>query len=600
MYSRKLLFLFSTAILFCSLTFAQPLPSESEIERQKKKKEIDERVVQMLEQSIAEAVGLRLAQNRAVVYAMAGDLYWKLDDKRARELFRSAAAAIVAYNFETEKEKRESMGNDPYLYLSEFNDPNDVRPEVLTSIAGRDAELAFELLLQTRPTAVAEAMARTARPSDGDFVTFNPESQRVSQEISLEQRLLLLAADGDPEKTVRMIKESLARGVSFTVIQLLQKLHKKDGKKALELGGEAIKKLVDSDLAKSQGEMRVALNILQYAVKTAGAPDVKDRPFVFGEAGVKELALKMASVFLQPTRSMAMASMLTQALPTLEKLVPERALLLKQRAAANRKNMPDEFRARELRERLGNQNLTAEQLLTEIRKIPNESERVFAYRNLISKINQISDEARAKRLIDQIPDEKFRAAALEQFEAWNVRRATGAGRLEESRRLVGTLTDRNIKVQALVTMAMQTHRKGGEMNVETAKEMMVEAKSLTNEFPDNEDELASLMEIVKGYSTIEPETAFRLFEPVIEQFNEIVHAGAVLSKYNKRDRAFRKGELVMKTNGFGGGVLLFRYISHIQMLSKADFEKMSTLSDRFARADSRTIVRLYVLRGFMK
>ena len=45
---------------------------------------------------------------------------------------------------------------------------------------------------------------------------------------------------------------------------------------------------------------------------------------------------------------------------------------------------------------------------------------------------------------------------------------------------------------------------------------------------------------------------------------------------------------------------LFRYIPQMQALAKANLEKMNALSDRFARNDSRTIVRLYVIQGFLK
>ena len=69
---RKLAFLFSTVALLSSIAIAQAQPSEAAIEKAKKKKEMDERVVQMLDQTIAEISSLRLSGNRAVVFAMTG------------------------------------------------------------------------------------------------------------------------------------------------------------------------------------------------------------------------------------------------------------------------------------------------------------------------------------------------------------------------------------------------------------------------------------------------------------------------------------------------------------------------------------------------
>ena len=59
---------------------------------------------------------------------------------------------------------------------------------------------------------------------------------------------------------------------------------------------------------------------------------------------------------------------------------------------------------------------------------------------------------------------------------------------------------------------------------------MKNAKSLINESPEDEDELNDLMEVVKGYAIVEPDTAFRMFEPVVDQINDFVMASAILSR----------------------------------------------------------------------
>ena len=130
---------------------------------------------------------------------------------------------------------------------------------------------------------------------------------------------------------------------------------------------------------------------------------------------------------------------------------------------------------------------------------------------------------------------------------------------------------------------------------------MKDAKALANEYPEDEDELNDLMEIVKGYATINADEAFRIFDPIVDQINDFVQATAILSKYNKRNRDFKKGELVMKVNGYSyNGLLLFRYINQIQMLGKADLNRMNLFANKFARTDARTIVKLFVAQGFLK
>lgn len=53
----------------------------------------------------------------------------------------------------------------------------------------------------------------------------------------------------------------------------------------------------------------------------------------------------------------------------------------------------------------------------------------------------------------------------------------------------------------------------------------------------------------------------------------------------------------------GGGwenLLIYRYIGQMQLLGKADLNRMNLLTNKFQRVDARTIVKLYVAQGFLK
>ncbi|HLM60517.1 MAG TPA: hypothetical protein VK308_06930, partial [Pyrinomonadaceae bacterium] len=165
-----------------TVSFAQTSPAESQSDKEKKQKELQKRVLEMLDEAVGDAGALKLAQNRAIVYAIAGDLYWKFDEKRARELFRSSGNDIVVANAEAEKEKKET--DDPFAQLYEFS---DVRNQILPMIAKHDADLALELLVQTRPAKIAELLVKAGDPNakqDGGMMNFNPDQYRVRQEIA--------------------------------------------------------------------------------------------------------------------------------------------------------------------------------------------------------------------------------------------------------------------------------------------------------------------------------------------------------------------------------------------------------------------------------
>ncbi|HVF48220.1 MAG TPA: hypothetical protein VNA17_11700 [Pyrinomonadaceae bacterium] len=588
-------------LLLCSVVFTQTPTTESDAEKEKKKKETAERVVKLLDDAIAEGGSLRLPQNRAVVMAIAGDLYWKYDSKRSRGLFRSAAEEILVFNQEAEKERRES----PDAYAGVFDYSTDVRFEILPLVAKHDAELAFDLLMLTRSARIAEAIAKMALPNakspgDGMF-SFNPDRQRVASELALEQRFALLAADENPEKAIKMIKESLAKGISTNVLALLQKLNKKDEKKATELAGDVIKKLVDSDLARDEEVLRTAMSFLQFAFKPPKGKDAKEKQFTFSESLVKDLAAKMASTFLQGPKTMTMAMMLDQAMPVLEKFAPDKLPFLRQRQAELEAGMPPEFKRMQEQQKLWNPNSTPEEILAQLPKLQNEYEKVSAHESLIRKIGEIEDDARARKLIDQIQDEKTRTRAQDTYEAARIGRTASAGKLEDAKKLIGNLTKKKMQIERLVALATDFHKKGGEKEIAMAKGLMKDAKALTNENAETAEDWIDVMEVVKGYALIEPDTAFRMFEPFVDMVNEYIHANSVLSKYNARSSTFRKGELAIKVSGNPyDQIPLFRFMPQMHLLGKADLERMNTVADRFNRADSRSMVKLYVLQGFLK
>ena len=590
-------FLYLLFVCFAPVSAQNVSPTESKTDKEKAQKEAEKRVLEMLDQAVGEAATLKLPQNRAAVYAVAGDLYWKFDAKHAAELFRNAGNEIVIANAESEKDKKEN--DDPYAELFDFN---NVRNDILPLIAKHDADLALNIMQQTRPAKLAEAMAKAAQPNakqGGGMMTFDPAQFAVQREIGLEQQFAVLAAEQDPEKAVQLIKESLAKGISYNVLPLLQKLNLKDEKKAQDVANEVVRKISDADLSKKREDLSAAVRFLQAATNPNAAKNPKEKQFKFTDEQLKTIADKVTDTFLQPSNSMEMTMLAMQAMPSLEKFAPAKLVLLKQKQIEAEKNMPPEMKAIQRQQNLWNPNSTPEEILAELPKM-NEFEKTQANQSLQYKIAQIEDEARAKKLIEQIPDEKTRTDATEAFESAKISRTAKDGKLDEAKKLIGNLTKKKTQIQKFVALAVEFNKKNTDQDRETAAGLMKSAKNLVNESPEDEDELNDLMEVVKGYAVVNPNEAFRLFEPIIDQINDYVQASAILSKYNKNSQNFKKAELVMKVNGNQWeGLLLFKYVKQIQMLGKADLNRMIIFSDKFQRSDARTIVKLFVAQGFL-
>ena len=383
-------------LLLVSLTFAQTSPTESQTDKEKKQKELEKQVLQMLDQAVGDAGTLKLARNRAIVFGVAGDLYWKFDEKRSRQLFRDMANDISVANLEAEKEKKEMEG--PNMYF----DFDDLRSTLLPLVAKHDADMALEMLLQTRPTKVTEAIAKAAQPKqkeESGMFNFDQSAYSVRQELALEQKFAVLAAEQNPDKAIKLLRDSLAKGISYNVFELLDKINKKDADKAKTLADEIIKKIVDTDLTKKRDELSVAVQFLQIAGKPETAASTKAKRFKFSDLQAKDVANKLFTTFMSATPSIETSMMFTQAQSILEKTLPEKSALLKQRKAELNKNLPPEMKQFEQMSKVWNPNSTAEELLAEIPKL-NEGLRENAYESLGEKIAKIEDDAKAKKLID--------------------------------------------------------------------------------------------------------------------------------------------------------------------------------------------------------
>jgi hypothetical protein len=129
--------------------------------------------------------------------------------------------------------------------------------------------------------------------------------------------------------------------------------------------------------------------------------------------------------------------------------------------------------------------------------------------------------------------------------------------------------------------------------------MMDDARRLVNEFAENKDEVAGVLKLAAGFAAIEPDRAFSLLNPLIEQANDVINATAILAKYNKREQMFRQGEmLLLQTFGYGG-TNFSRYGRELKMLAQADFGKTKNLIEQFRRDDVRVSLKIILAQSIL-
>jgi|GEM_PF-1187123 len=606
----------SSCLIAAAQTITSTISPSTAPQDAEKTAKLNTLIQQSLDEMSTGATTLRLPENRAIVYALVGDMYWQYDQKRAREIFRNAGAELSTYNADMEKQLTEATpaGGRAQAFFGDIGFMNDPRYQVIPIVAKHDASMAMQIMLQTRRQSVAEAMANASRTNGqqggrrGGGNGFNAATVGASQEQALQQQIATLAADQDPDLAVKLIKDSMANGVSAGVLPLLQKLAKLDDKKAAELSSDVVQKVLDSDMVQNQDTLRTDINFLQYSTRLQPATDPQAKQFNFTDAQQKDLAEKLITTLMAMPQTAASNNWFTQAIPLVDKIEPGRSAVLRQRQA-DIQNSTQATNGRGSgggqRQNLFNASTTPEQILAQLPAMP-EAQRGTAYAALGGKIGSMTDDAQAQKLVDQISDETERANLQQQLDNSRTAKAIQSGNLDEARRSIASITDRRQQLQRYVALAIAYNQSGTENDVKTAKSILKDAKALTSGYPDTGDDLSDLMEIVRGYAVVDADTAFKMVEPGIDLLNEYVQASAVLSKFN-RDRQFRNGELVFRIGGQagiaggggfgGGGSVLFRYVPQMQSLGKADLERANQLLDRFSRPDARMILRLYVLQG---
>jgi hypothetical protein len=207
-------------LVLCLSSLVSAQESEDAAKEKQRRKDL------LVEQVLAEVPNLRLAENRALVYAKVGSLEWNLDQTRARSLFQAAVAELI--NAQTLAESNQTRVS----YQSELLTSGSTRPAILQAIAAHDGELALSYLIKSRPAAVAKAlMAPTAKTDK--ISNYSQNNNYVAQnELNMEQSFVRIAADQNPERAMKLLKESLAKGPTNESLNLLKKLAEKDSDSA--------------------------------------------------------------------------------------------------------------------------------------------------------------------------------------------------------------------------------------------------------------------------------------------------------------------------------------------------------------------------------
>lgn len=568
------------------LTFAVTAQTTS-TDAEKAAAEKLERRSALIERIVADAAEFRLAENRAFVYAKAGSLICRSDREAAQALFQRSVSDLLEAQMVFEPR---STARGERL---EFQIARTARPVVLALIAGCDAPFALESLFRTRTPMIQRAVFQAGEPAARVAEPNSSESLVAQSELRLEQNLMRHAAEQNPELAVKLLQDSIRKGVSPETLNLLRKLHEKDPVAAAQLGSETIDRLLSANL----GEGSYASNaegltngILSDHIRPR-RPD--EKTFRFPDQQVRSLASKYIT-FMVGRGNRLYGGALQQLIKIAETLSPGNVALLKR---LERENTPREIRNvvpdAEGR-RLIESRLPPAQLVAEARKLPAES-RGPVYQAAANGMAAAGDLDGALSLLSSNLSGRALENAVANVNSSYAHFLGNQQKWAEAERMIDQMPEER-RPQALMTLARQAHAKAPTENREYSAALLNRAASMLPERPDDQNSLAQFVQLTIAYAEVEPEQAFRSFQPVIELWNVLSDANAVVRGFQESG-SVRNGEFVLLT-GINFGFQMDHTV--IRILASADFDQTMRSIDTVTRRELRTSLRFQVIESVLK
>jgi hypothetical protein len=545
---------------------------------QEKQQEVEKKAVALLGEIAAEADALKLPSNRISVFSSIGVLFWKYDEKQARSIISAAAQEIVnMLNAE------ENEGDNQLNWQIQESRRNLVQP-----LAPHDAEFALRIFRQTRSAEIAALMQspKNVMPNGNDY-------NRVQNEIQTEQMLINEIARQDPKRAVKLAREILEKGVSYQLLELIERLREKEPEEASQLADEALRKLQDANLSVSYNERNLAINFVTRLAQKPENGGAEKSKFVVSESSLRSLAEKIAVFFLRDPQVESFYYQISGFIPVIEKFSPTRANQLRQRES--------EIKQKQERnnpyERLNriNENADAETLITEAQSASSEVKSQY-YTYAANKLINSDNYERARAVINSIPDKRAREYALQNLNSNLFYKALNAGNVDEARRLAAQMTNCNQQVSFYIQIYNHARQKADD---KLARRMLDEAAALVPANPENNTDLSAIITLANAYADIAPETALAQLEPTIVKVNELLGASILLNRFSGNEPS-RADEITMQFfyNSLSQYGFYFNQNDCFK-LAMGSFERTRSLGDGFQRPEARLFLRLMMVQGIL-
>src|SRR5215831_4474285 len=472
----------------------------------------EQKALKLLDQVIAESSTLKLPENRIQVLGIASALIWPRDEKRGRELLKSATESFAA-----------------------------IIPSL--DISDQDAYNQAQHLFQVKSELFRNALAYDPA-SALDFLGKTPIPGMAEQEAQLEAEGALQLATTDPRLALQIAERALAKGITGNLPGIVSQLQSKDPDSAKQLASDIVNKIQSEDLATNSQAFWLAFGMIQVDVQSAGAQASEDNPQAAAStppltpADLKSLVNKLVSTSINFGKAgfsnvgswqtgLNALNQLQSLLPQIEKVDPQLSSKvggqISQVLQASRDSSDPTATLQNLA-----QNGTPEDLIKAADNAPDAMKDQIFQQAAWKALNQGDLDKAAQIAREKLENPLTRQQILNQIDQNSVWKAQNEGKVEEARMLIGRIRNREQRAQALTNLAGSVVEK----DKKTAAALLGEARASLPDTPENYNHVSLLLSIAGTYSQIDASRGIQIINEIAALLDKLLPAAETLQGFD--------------------------------------------------------------------
>ena len=594
-FSRSL-FCFSL-LLIVSLPAAAQVSEKEKKEQEAERKQLIERKTYVLVEEIAGgAPGLKLPENRSFILAAAADLLWEHNESRARNLFWDALNTLnlmntsvagnanvqVAKGAKLSAKEREQSFNQYFALFA-------LRQGLMHRVARRDPQLALDMLQSSRQA--------SPPPAEG-----LPDGFSLPDDRLLEQQIATEAASRDPEKALQLGRESLAKGFSYQLMPLLDKLNQKNAEIGTKFAGEILNKLRGRNLAIDLPGSSIALSLLTFSRPLNEEPTAilssapVRRRLKLDDEQRRELIDLITNAALAESGNGNLLYGLSYIMPEIKEFAPERVALLQKKLATFNQTLTREQRTSDEFNSL-TRNGTPEEVLKLSSTASDDARGWMQQQAVALAVMRGRADSFRDHINTEVTDESRRKALLDALDTEEINHAVYANDAEELQKLLPRVRRKEERARVMSVMAIALEKKGDH---EEAVSLLNQAQTLIKTGFESETQTNALLALVGAYALVEPAKAFVIIERTVDRANDEMTKLLLLDKFI-HSGIVTKGEIAMQNSVMMPiDFAVFKYGKSVVALANADFDRTRAAADRFERVELRLMARLLLAQALLR